>query len=65
MRRVLVRFLEEIEDFKKTFRNYLTFSTSVKSLIEIWSCHVLEHLVIQFHRFYKRHSIIQSDLLKH
>ena len=27
MRRVFVRFLEEIEDTKKTFRNYLTFST--------------------------------------
>ena len=26
MRRVFVRFLEEIEDTKKTFRNYLTFS---------------------------------------
>ena len=26
MRRVLVRFLEEIEDTKKTFRNYLTFT---------------------------------------
>ena len=25
MRRVFVRFLEEIEDTKKTFRNYLTF----------------------------------------
>ena len=27
MRRVFVHFLEEIEDTKKTFRNYLTFST--------------------------------------
>ena len=27
MRRVFVCFLEEIEDTKKTFRNYLTFST--------------------------------------
>ena len=26
MRRVFVRFLEEIEDFKKAFRNYLTFN---------------------------------------
>ena len=26
MRRVFVRFLEEIEDSKKSFRNYLTFS---------------------------------------
>ena len=26
-RRVFVHFLEEIEDTKKTFRNYLTFST--------------------------------------
>ena len=25
MRRVFVRFLEEIEDSEKTFRNYLTF----------------------------------------
>ena len=25
MRRIFVRFLEEIEDIKKTFRNYLTF----------------------------------------
>ena len=27
MRRVFLRFLEEIEDTKKTFRNYLTFRT--------------------------------------
>ena len=27
MRRVFVRILEEIEDTKKTFRNYLTFKT--------------------------------------
>ena len=26
MRRVFVRFLEEIEDTKKTFRNYLIFT---------------------------------------
>ena len=26
MRRIFVRFLEEIEDIKKTFRNYLTFT---------------------------------------
>ena len=34
MRRVFVRFLEEIEDTKKTFRNYLTFSklSEVKKL---------------------------------
>ena len=32
MRRVFVRFLEKIEDTKKTFRNYLTFSR-VKSKI--------------------------------
>ena len=30
MRRVLVRFLEEIEDTKKTFRNYLTFKSNVR-----------------------------------
>ena len=29
MRRVFVRFLEEIEDTKKTFRNCQTFSTIV------------------------------------
>ena len=29
MRLVFVRFLEEIEDIKKTFRNYLTFSTNL------------------------------------
>ena len=27
MRRVFVCFLEEIEDFKKAFRNHLTFTT--------------------------------------
>ena len=26
MRRIFVRFLEEIEDIKKTFRNYLTLN---------------------------------------
>ena len=29
MRRVFVRFLEEIEDTKKTFRNYLTFKIKI------------------------------------
>ena len=28
MRRVFVRFLEEIEDFKMAFRKYLTFTTN-------------------------------------
>ena len=32
MQRVFVRFLEEIEDTKKTFRNYLTFKGYQKSL---------------------------------
>ena len=35
MRLVFVRFLEEIEDTKKTFRNYLTFSTY---LLTVFSC---------------------------
>ena len=30
MRRIFVRFLEEIEDTKKTFRNYLTFKMKIK-----------------------------------
>ena len=30
MRRVFVRFLEEIEDSKKAFRNYLTFSAFIQ-----------------------------------
>ena len=30
-RLVFVRFLEEIEDTKKIFRNYLTFSSSIKA----------------------------------
>ena len=30
MRRVFVCFLEEIEDSKKTFRNYLTFTMLIK-----------------------------------
>ena len=29
MRRVFVRFLEEIEDSKKAFRNYLTFCCAI------------------------------------
>ena len=29
MRRIFVRFLEEIEDIKKTFRNYLTFTKNL------------------------------------
>ena len=29
MRPVLIRFLEEIEDTKKTFRNHLTFSSGL------------------------------------
>ena len=32
MRHVFVRFLEEIEDTKKRFRNYLTFSTTQNTL---------------------------------
>ena len=33
VRRVFVCFLEEIEDKKKTFRNYLTFSTILRSIL--------------------------------
>ena len=33
MRRVFVRFLEEIEDSKKAFRNYLTFSTFASGFV--------------------------------
>ena len=32
-RLVFIRFLEEIEDIKKTFRNYLTFSRYVIRMI--------------------------------
>ena len=32
MQRVFVRFLEEIEDTQKTFRNYLTFSNEYQKL---------------------------------
>ena len=35
MRRVFDRFLEEIEDSKKAFRNYLTFS-KVKNSFQIF-----------------------------
>ena len=34
MRRVLVRFLEEIEDTEKTFRNYLIFSSKISTVQE-------------------------------
>ena len=34
MRRVFVCFLEEIEDTKKTFRNYLTFSNYQPTIIQ-------------------------------
>ena len=37
MQRVFVRFLEEIEDTKKTFRNYLTFK-EVKILCTYHFC---------------------------
>ena len=33
MRPVFIRFLEEIEDTKKTYRNYLTFSSGL--LLEV------------------------------
>ena len=33
MRRVFVRFLEEIEDTKKTFQNYLTFRNNIDDVI--------------------------------
>ena len=33
MQRVFVRFLEEIENTKKTFRNYLTFSSCQRKII--------------------------------
>ena len=33
MRRVFIRFLEEIENIKKTFRNYLTFNSNAILLI--------------------------------
>ena len=35
MRRVFVRFLEEIEDSKKAFRNYLTFSRVLQGTITL------------------------------
>ena len=35
MRRVFVCFLEEIEDSKKAFRNYLTFRIKAKNLLKI------------------------------
>ena len=35
MQCVFVRFLEEIEDSKKTFRNYLTFSSSLGCIMYI------------------------------
>ena len=35
MRRVFVRFLEEIEETKMTFRNYLTFSLAGCQIIPI------------------------------
>ena len=34
MRRVFICFLEEIEDTKKTFRNYLTFS--IANFVDLW-----------------------------
>ena len=38
MRNVFVRFLGEIEDTKKTFRNYLTFRMHIQTLLstELW-----------------------------
>ena len=36
MRRVFVRFLEEIEDTKKTFRNYLTFSGNCVTALDAY-----------------------------
>ena len=39
MRLVFVRFLEEIEDTKKTFRNYLTFSRQ-----NLWNLEVITPL---------------------
>ena len=36
MRCVFVRFLEEIEDTKKTFRNYLTFKKASQKQIIFW-----------------------------
>ena len=45
MRRVFVRFLEEIEDTKETFRNYLTliYSTSVSYQKEVSVLQFKEH----------------------
>ena len=36
IRRVFVRFLEEIEDTKKTFRNYLTFRGEIFHIFRAW-----------------------------
>jgi hypothetical protein len=36
MQRFFVRFLEEIEDSKKAFRNHLTFSTNTKNWARNW-----------------------------
>ena len=43
MRRVFVCFLEEIEDSKKAFRNYLTFKTY--SIFNFWEiCYLQDYL---------------------
>ena len=36
MRRVFIHFLEEIEDYKKAFRNYLTFRRKIEILRHIF-----------------------------
>ena len=41
-----VRFLEEIEDTKKTFRNYLTFTTVLESFFPAKSCVDLRNSII-------------------
>ena len=41
MRRVFVRFLEEIEVTKKTFRNYLTFKNSTTRFAKAVAHHAM------------------------
>ena len=45
MRRVFIRFLEEIEDSEKAFENYLTLSHIV-NMVNIDVIHITEILVI-------------------
>ena len=49
MQHIFIRFLEEIEDTRKTFRNYLTFDTNFETDIQPHSIPTSKFMMCKFY----------------